>query len=353
MSKPTTFSQEHQQRIRDFGDGQTPTIGPESVGIVPTNACNLNCITCWSYSPLLDIRPNASWKRKQLDFALMSPLLHELAALKTRRIILTGGGDPLVYPHFDESVLLAKQLGLKVTLISNLTLIKDLATFLSLKIDTIQANFSAADAAGYVAFHPNRKPKDFEAFMEKLKAIAAQTPDLKLVCVICQTNADALPNMLRLAAELGTKIQFKLMSVSKGTENVAITPTQHQWLLQNEQEILRQAIDLRVPTNLPVFFKELRGETIFSFPIEEVGCYTGQWYSRVWADGSVHFCCNPAPELKIGSLHNNSFTDIWQGEFYKQTRQQIHGGKLVNGCHQCGKFDLNCRLQRELRPESA
>lgn len=336
------------QRLDDFRNNNIPLLGPESVGIVPTNACNLNCITCWSYSPLLNVRPNTQWKRKQLDWPILRQLLEDLAALQTQRIILTGGGDPLVYPQFDEAVHHAKSLGLKVTLISNLTLIKDLDTFLGLGIDTIQANFSAADAQSYVAFHPNRKASDYEQFLYKIQKIAAHTPDLKLVCVICQTNAHLLAQMLELAASFGTKIQFKLMSIGDGTEQVAITPTQHTQLLEQEATVLALAQRLGVQTNLPVFYEQLRGESATSFPIEEIGCYVGNWYSRVWADGSVHFCCNPESSLAVGSLLEKSFLALWQSEKYAQLRQKLHGGELVSGCDRCGKFDLNCKLKKQV-----
>ncbi|SFC19958.1 Radical SAM superfamily enzyme, MoaA/NifB/PqqE/SkfB family [Flexibacter flexilis DSM 6793] len=342
------LSPQQTQRLSDFRTNAAPLLGPESVGIVPTNACNLNCITCWSYSPLLNVRPNTQWKRKQLDWPVLRQLLDDLAALQTQRIILTGGGDPLVYPQFDETVRHAKNLGLKVTLISNLTLIKDLDTFLSLGIDTIQANFSAADAQSYVAFHPNRKASDYEHFLHKIQKIAACTPDLKLVCVICQTNAHLLAQMLELAASFGTKIQFKLMSIGDGTEQVAITPTQHTQLLEQETAVLALAERLGVQTNLTFFYQQLRGESATSFPIEAIGCFVGYWYSRVWADGSVHFCCNPESSLAVGSLHENSFLELWQGEKYAELRQKLHGGQLVNGCDRCGKFDLNCKLQKQI-----
>ena len=351
MLKPS--SPDHLQRVHDYQHNSLPTLGPESVGIVPTNACNLNCITCWSYSPLLDVRPNTQWKRNQLPWETMQTLLKELAQLKTKRIILTGGGDPLVYPHFDDTVKLAKELSLKVTLISNLTLIRDLDAFVKLGIDTIQANFSAADAESYVAFHPNRKLSDYQFFIEKIKAIAQHTPDLKLVCVVCQTNVHLLPKLLELAAELGTKIQFKLMSIADGTQQVAITPTQHAALLTQIPELLRIAQELGVRHNLPILLSELRGENAHSFPIEEVGCYTGFWYARVWADSSVHFCCNPLQELKVGDLQENSFTEIWQSATYQKLREKIHSGNLVHGCDRCGKFDLNYKLQKELQGLSA
>ncbi|GAB4332302.1 MAG: radical SAM protein [Flammeovirgaceae bacterium] len=335
------------QRWEDYFNQSLPKIGAESVGIVPTNACNLNCITCWSYSPLLESKPQNSWKKQFLDFDIFKKLLEDLAFLQTKRIILTGGGDPLVYPHFEEVVKIAKSLDIKITLISNLTLIKNLSNFLELKIDTVQANFSAADEESYLAFHPNRKPSDFERMMLNLEEISKRS-ELKLVCVICKTNAHLIKEMLRIANSLKANIQFKLMSITEGTEKLAISEEQRQKLLEIKDEIISFSKQFDVRHNLLVFFRTLQGKNAHSFPIEHIGCFVGYWYSRVWADGSVHFCCNPNQSLKIGSLYHQNFTEIWQSVDYQNLRNSMRKKQFVEGCDKCGKFDLNYKLKQNL-----
>jgi MoaA/NifB/PqqE/SkfB family radical SAM enzyme len=335
-------------RLEEYITQKKPTLAPESLALVLTNACNLTCITCWSYSPLLAVKPNKAWKTRQLPFDLVGNLLEEIALIGTQRLILTGGGDPLVYPQFYEVVELAKKLSLKVTLISNLTLIRDFERFKALKIDTIQANFSAADASSYVAFHPNRKPADFDKMMLQLEILSKTTPDLKLVCVICQTNVHLIDKTLHLAAKLSAGIQFKLMSIAEGTANVAISEAERQILLSQESSINALAESLQVKTNLPVFFKTLKGEHVHSFPIEEIGCFAGHWYARVQADGEVRFCCNPHESLTISNLHLENFTTIWQSEKYQAVRNKLRNQDFVSGCERCGKFDLNFKIHQKL-----
>jgi MoaA/NifB/PqqE/SkfB family radical SAM enzyme len=340
-------NEDFKRRSQTHLDDTLPVLGPESIGLVLTNACNLNCITCWSYSPLLTARPAKNWKTRQLSFDLIVRTLEELSALGTQRLILTGGGDPLVYPQFYETVETAKHLGLKVTLISNLTLVKDFDRFLTLGIDTIQANFSAAGTDSYVAFHPNRKPADFDKLMTHLAKVS-EVSDLKLVCVICRTNVSEISEMLDIAGGLKCKIQFKLMSRAEGTEKVAISESQRQHLLKNELIIKGLALKKQVKTNLDVFFKSLKGEDVFSFPIEETGCFAGHFYSRIQADGTVRFCCNPHENLQAGNLHTQSFTEIWQGNIYQNLRKALKNRQFVSGCERCGKFDLNVRLSEKL-----
>lgn len=331
------------QRWKDYHEEKPPVLGPESVGIVPTNACNLNCLTCWSYSPLLKTVPSKTWKTQQLAIDIFLALLDDLAALQTQRIILTGGGDPLVYPHFEQVVAHAKSLQRKVTLISNLTLIKNLDRFLKLGIDTVQANFSASDLESYLAFHPNRKAADYKKMMHYLKEIALVS-ELKLVCVICKTNFRKMEEMLQVAAELNATIQFKLMSVTADTRIIAIDENERDFLVLQRNHLLSLAQRLCVKSNLTTFFQTLNGKDSQHFPIEEINCYAGYWYARIWADGSLHYCCNPHVSLAIGSLYEKPFKEWWTSTNYQALRQKLRDKTFVEGCERCGKFDLNYQL---------
>ncbi|WP_395144970.1 radical SAM protein, partial [Armatimonas sp.] len=199
------------ERLNETRLNVLPTLGPQSVSVVLTNACNLRCLTCWSYSPLRKELPMADWRRKRLGRALLKPFFAELAALGTERVIFTGGGDPLAHPECLDVFADARRAGLKVTLISNLTLVRDREAFLALGLNTILANFSCADPETYVAFHPGRSEADFYTLIALLRDVVAAGTQLKLVFVVCAVNCHVLEKALLLAKELGASVQFKLM----------------------------------------------------------------------------------------------------------------------------------------------
>lgn len=335
-------------RLADERGGLPPTGGPDSVGIVLTNACNLRCITCWSYSPLRSVPPTPSWTRQHNDRELLSDLFRDLAALGTSRVIFTGGGDPLVHPEFAAIVADAKSFGLKVTLISNLTLVRNAEGFCRLGIDTILANMSCADPASYVAFHPGRRADDFDRLIVLLRSLRAVRTQVKLVFVVCRVNADVISSALRIAADLNAEMQFKLMSATSDTASLLLTEHQHAALLEEEDQLHSLANELHVTTNLSVLYSALKGERIDQFPIEQVGCHAGYWYARVTAAGDVFYCCNLRPELRIGSLHKESFSTLWASAQYGQARERMRSGDLLPGCDRCGKFDLNTRVAIQL-----
>jgi MoaA/NifB/PqqE/SkfB family radical SAM enzyme len=336
-------------RLEETRQGARPSVGPQSIGVVLTNACNLNCITCWSYSPLRRERPSAEWMRRRLTRETLEPLFRDAAALATERVIFTGGGDPLAHPEFYEIAADAKACGLKVTLISNLTLVRDSDRFRSLGVDTILANFSCADAESYVAFHPNRCAADFDRLMDTLRGVASTPTELKLVFVVCAVNAGVLPAALGIAGMMRASVQFKVMSTTPDTLPLAMTEEQCCRLLGMEGELRGRAEAARVTVNWDAFYAELSGTAPTRFPIEETGCCAGHYYSRVTASGDVFFCCNQHPELRIGSLHEATFRDLWHSARYESVRARLRAGGFVPGCDQCGKFDLNHRIWQQLR----
>jgi len=337
-------------RLREADGGRPPTVGPQSIGVVLTNACNLNCITCWSYSPLRRELPTIGWRRRRLTGELLVPFFQDAAAMGTERVIFTGGGDPLAHPEFYEIAGEARAAGLKITLISNVTLVRDRDRFVDLGIDTLLANFSSGDPESYAAFHPNRAPEDFERLLDTLRAVARGGTRIKLVFVVCSINAHVLPQAIAVAAELGASLQFKRVSVTEETQAVDLTEAQRTALLDQMEGLRGQAESVQVTANWEVFAAALRGEKEpGASTVDETGCWAGHFYSRVTASGDIYFCCNQHPDLRVGSLHDSSFAELWGSARYQEIRDRLRAGGFVSGCEQCGKLDLNHRVWAQLR----
>jgi radical SAM protein with 4Fe4S-binding SPASM domain len=329
-------------RLREASTGcSNPSNGPQSVSVVLTNACNLACISCWSYSPLRTEGPSIEWMRKRLTRNLLAPVFDQLRALNTERVIFTGGGEPLAHPESLDIIGDAKAAGLRVTLISNLTLARDPERLYELGVDTVMANFSCGDPQSYVAFHPGRTEADYGRVVHIIDELVRSGSEVKLVFVVCSVNVRSIPAVLDLAAQWDARIQFKLISTTPQTEVLSLSDEDRTWLLTN-----RERFDAHpARTNLDVLWKELSGSTRNRFPIDDVGCFAGTHYARIEANGEVRYCCNQQPELAMGSVYEQSFADLWASEKWTAMRQQLAEGTYLPGCDQCGKFDLNMRVR--------
>ena len=115
-------------------------------------------------------------------------------------------------------------------------------------------------------------------------------------------------------------------------------------------ELKALAVTLNVSANWNVFAAELRGVRAEETPtVEETGCWAGHYYGRVTASGDVFFCCNQNPALRVGSLMEASFTELWQSPRWEEIRARLRAGDYVPSCDQCGKMDLNHRVAQQIR----
>ena len=278
--------------------------------------------------------------RQRLRRADLQPVFVELRLLGTERVIFTGGGEPLAHPEALGIVADAKTAGLRVTLISNLTLATDPQRLVRLGIDTVLANFSCGDPASYVAFHPDRSELDYHRVVATIGDLLVSGTEVKLVFVVCHVNVNAVPTVLDHAHRWGVRVQFKLVSTTEETRSLLLTEADRAWLSNQ-----RTALDAHpARSNLDVLWAELGGTAPDRFPIETVGCHAGTHYARITAIGDVLYCCNQHADLAIGSLADHTFTELWTGERWRNTRSRLASGEFLPGCGQCGKFDLNMRI---------
>jgi hypothetical protein len=172
----------------------------------------------------------------------------------------------------------------------------------------------------------------------------------KHVQVICETNAEEIVDMIRLARryEAG-QVNFKLASLREGTEACRITEGQRA-LLSGElvPAAAQLAAELRIPTNLDVFAAQLAAGGDDTAPIENYGCFMGHVYARVLVDGTVLFCCNT--ETVVGSLASGArFGELWRGAAWNELRERMRRGDYLASCRQCGKLNQNVKIAEQLR----
>lgn len=99
----------HQNSMESLRDGTGKTI--ISTHISPTGVCNLNC----SYCSISSRDP-----KKTIPFETIKDYVIKLKSRGLKAVILTGGGEPTLYPHFNEMVRwIHDDQGLDIALITN------------------------------------------------------------------------------------------------------------------------------------------------------------------------------------------------------------------------------------------
>ncbi len=203
-------------------DGSKAYKGPSIVQIDLTDKCNLNCVGCWCHSNFLgDSRLK---KFEELPFDLLKKLIEDLHKMGIKEIMLSGSGEPFMYPKIMEVISLIKEKDIKLNIITNFTLInkKIMKKLVELGVDNITASIWAGDAGTYVKTHPNQTKKTFENIRENLKYLHSikkgnNLPNVKIYNVISKFNYDKIKNMLDFALDtLVDYIEFQVIDIIPG-----------------------------------------------------------------------------------------------------------------------------------------
>ncbi len=283
-----------------------------------------------------------------MDTELAIRLIHELAKLGAEKLIFSGGGEIFLHPDIYTLILKATLYPkMKLTLMTNLLACSDPDFLIQRRVSSILVNFHATNRKSYAAFHPGTPEKKFDELLEKIDHLRKGGLAIKLVSAVNAINFEELPKMLELASHLDCNIQFKLASVAPGTEVTMLTKEQKKWLWKQIPSLRKQAKLLGVhKTNLEVLGQQLQGGKEHNFPIREIGCYAGYYYSRIQTDATVHYCCKSIP---VGNCASSSFMEIWQGERYESIRRSLEKGKFFPVCDSCGKYDLNYTVYKTIQ----
>ena len=126
----------YMNEILDIKEGKDAY--PVTCEIDPSNVCNLNCSFCM-YAKYL------KRNREVLPWEVYRNLITELKILGVKSITMTGGGEPLMNPRFNNMVSKAYSLGFKIGLITNGTFLHEVKNldqfeFIRISLDAYDEN---------------------------------------------------------------------------------------------------------------------------------------------------------------------------------------------------------------------
>jgi len=330
--------------ILDGIDAGVPSIGPATVHVDVTNACNAACVSYWDHSPLLREPRPKSWKKRRLPMADFRALVRSLCELgSVRSLILSGMGEPLLHPDIYEMIALARSSGWEVAVLTNLVA-ADVDQLIRSGVSRLLVGVHGVTPKSYGGFHSGWGEKQFFTLCSNLRRLHSAGVSCRHVYAITHDTAPELAAMVRFGRTFpADRVNLKLASLSAGTEACRVTPAQCAWLRAEEIPRARQlAEELGVATNLDLFEKQVRAaerDLRATTAIDEVGCFMGFVYARVSAEGQVFFCCNT--EVEVGWLADAPFADLWFGRAWQALRDRLRSGDYFSGCDRCGKLEQN------------
>lgn len=172
------------------------------VYVEPTNLCNLDCRTCmrnvWD-EPL-----------GRMDVTVEERLFSQIERISPLPEIFFGGyGEPLAHPRILTMVRRAKQMKARVELITNGTMLdeRNLVAFMDAGLDFLWVSIDGARPESYADVRLGAKLGEVINHLRRLGELKRTTgtmlPELGIAFVAMRRNIRDLPDVARLARELG------------------------------------------------------------------------------------------------------------------------------------------------------
>ncbi len=166
----------HWQRDWQAGiqHGALPFYSPISINLDLTSACNFSCAFCVD-SKLIN-------EGKSLTLKKIEETIDTLSLQGLRSIILIGGGEPTLHPHFGEIVRHIKNKKLQVGIVTNgsrLEKIEEVAGKLEEK-DWVRISMDAASEGVFKDIHSPKTSITFHEILKKAKELKEKNPIISL-----------------------------------------------------------------------------------------------------------------------------------------------------------------------------
>jgi len=280
----------HIDHIKNMMDGKP--VAPIHVSIWPTIRCNFSCSYCCC-------KGEDKQNQDDLHYRDYTTAINVLAKNGTKAIEFSGGGEPLLWDWFDEAVEFAVSKGLKVSLITNGSLLDKISRTTLRKLAWIRISYQSVAHAKTINYN-------------RLKSIQLS----------------------------GSFI------VTKDGKNIDELRKLSEWSIKNNM-ILRVAMERPcawdVEEKIRYLVKIYGGQVFFSEKSagQPSGCYMA--WVRAAIDWNGNFL--PCPSVMINGISKNKIDDYWVlchvsklGEWLKNNTAKDLGFKCLY-CN-CGK-DIN------------
>lgn len=336
-----------------------PPLFLRSAKIKLTARCNLRCVMC---------KYGRGWAPEELDGARFREVMDELAELGCRKVHFSGG-EVLARRDFESIAGRAAEVGMKVTLTSNLTLLtKDRAKALMRhKISSVSTSLDGADAKTHERVRriegSFKKTLRGMRFIGRERARRGRRTRLRVNFVMMRSNFRCYPELIRIAVDSGATEVHPMPVDSKSDElrlskrmireyNAEIAPRVRE---------VRERLGLRLDPQLIYPFGRAHLEVVESAQGRYAGgyyrdhlCYAPYTHMFVAWDGNVYLCCMTNGRIEsLGNLGSESVRDVFLGERFEAIRRGMEAARLPS-CHACDMFTSENRaLERALGQEPA
>jgi radical SAM protein with 4Fe4S-binding SPASM domain len=359
--------------------------GPLSAIIELTNRCNLRCIHCYYYSPLLDLPLFAPLRRaKQMglklpdreslkklhtidaDTVATKSVIKELLDMGTTRFQFSASGEPFMHGNVMDFMGMAKRGGAYCLVNTNGTLLdcQKIDELILMGFDELRITIMGGSEDVYRRTHPGAGKEIFYRLKDSLNYIAQQkelqkipNPKVTLICIVVPQNCDSLFDFAEFAAQVrANRVMYRPVDDVDDDGLAQLILTEEQAVHVREQLVKVESLldDRGITHNIKNFLRVFRQKLDTSDLYRIIPCYYVWLSTKIEADGKVYPCCRCYQP--IGNIHESRFASLWNSEQYSLVRKAaLNLNKRrspVRNCHcfNCVHHEVNAIVYKKLHP---
>lgn len=311
ISESFTKKKEYERELARIKKGFTPV--PVDSVIHYTTRCNHKCNFCYHLSAI----ERFGIKHFDLDMNTFTRILDGLKRLKTERIIISGGGEPLLNPLNEVFLDILLNNGWNPELYTNLDTEKEMSSLID--YSKISINLNTINPKSYEI---TRNSKNIDRVLNNIEELSKIHNNVGVNIIVKEDTYKELDKTL--ASLLLYPISF--INVSPAW-NIKYFDGISQ---KNLSDLFSQDSRIRFLQDLPKPF-QINGKS---------KCLSHSLNITLGADGKIYPCCATAyfPEYDLFQIGGSSnFVDLWEE---KEKKHQI----LDVNCEECWLSSLNMEV---------
>lgn len=349
--------------IKWLKDGKTQ---PYALQIIPTNNCNLSCLSCQARGKD-DFIP----KEENISNEQYMKMVHDASKLGIKHVEILGGGEPLTLKNTTFSIMKAiKQYNMQGFLVTNGTLFNEdmIKNLVEIGFDEIVFSIDGPDKKtndflrGRGSF--DKSINSLRLFSFWKKKLKKDQPRIVLNPVLSSKNFDKINKFVELAYNLNidkVTLQPIIIPDNKLGRMLKLSDGQKKEFEYHLEEAIKLADKYQIKTN----FKDLRSNNLIkeSTKIKNIiqqdsknedhkflstPCYRPFFFIAINVDGEVYPCSMVSNPSKFGNIKYKSLDSIWYGRHFENFRKNLINKNIGPICQECcGMVVMENRTIRE------
>jgi len=294
-----------------------------------TRACDLHCIHCAA-----EAGEKAAY---ELSTEEALKAIDNMVEAGTRHLLIAGG-EPLIREDIFTLVEYAsKRLSVGINT-NGFSLNMSMAERLKdVGVNQIRISLDGAKAKTHDLF---RGKGSFERAIEAIETcVSLDFPDVGIEAVISSLNYDELPDMIKLASDLGVRVfeagDMAPIGRAKKLAHLCLSKEQRGEMMRFLAEIQRSIANLIITSELPHIFivnEDLQNKCMDPYLRDvSLGCGAGIVGAGLTVDGKI-VPCPLGLQVEVGDIRRDRLKDIWTNS---TLLKKLQSREVTGKCGKC------------------